>query len=463
MGSVLQKDRRDVWALSGQALWGYLSSLGLSIQELKLTAVDNLADDLGDGIKATRLIEDLHTIPGICEHAGYRHILNEIPDHLGMETGSILQSSPRANFFPFPYDWRRDNRVSAKELKKFIDKQLPIYREASGARKAQVILIGHSMGGLVARYYVEMLGGWESCRALITIGTPHRGAIGALDAISNGFKKRIDDFSDLVRSFSSTYQLLPIGQVVDVDGAFVRVAESPKPLPNVDQERAKEARDEFHVAMKEAHDKRKDQANYRQLLIPWAGTRQDTHQSARHMGNKVLPCYDPPLGLHADLADGDGTVPRVSATPPGLENKQLERFAVERHGWLTNDKITLDPLLSTLQQLGADEITSAMQGGSATAEPSIALGLRLESCVAEGATTVGVRVHGANDPFEVKLQITHRESRAQLDDRLITVQPGELALAEFDGLETGLYAVEVGAARRKYRGPTNVHGVFEVV
>jgi hypothetical protein len=35
------------------------------------------------------------------------------------------------------------------------------------------------MGGLVARYYLEVLGGWEKCRALFTFGTPHRGSLNA--------------------------------------------------------------------------------------------------------------------------------------------------------------------------------------------------------------------------------------------------------------------------------------------
>ena len=39
----------------------------------------------------------------------------------------------------------------------------------------QVDLVGHSMGGVVARYYVTLLGGSPRVRNLITIGSPHRG------------------------------------------------------------------------------------------------------------------------------------------------------------------------------------------------------------------------------------------------------------------------------------------------
>jgi triacylglycerol esterase/lipase EstA (alpha/beta hydrolase family) len=36
-------------------------------------------------------------------------------------------------------------------------------------------IIGHSKGGLIAAYYVKRLGGWRRTRAVVTLGTPHRG------------------------------------------------------------------------------------------------------------------------------------------------------------------------------------------------------------------------------------------------------------------------------------------------
>ena len=41
------------------------------------------------------------------------------------------------------------------------------------------VLIGHSMGGLVARQYVQELGGHELVDTVITLGTPHRGTYSA--------------------------------------------------------------------------------------------------------------------------------------------------------------------------------------------------------------------------------------------------------------------------------------------
>ncbi|MEU4652940.1 alpha/beta fold hydrolase [Streptomyces sp. NPDC023723] len=41
--------------------------------------------------------------------------------------------------------------------------------------KDQVDIVGHSLGGLIARYYVQRLGGDRRVRMLVTLGTPHTG------------------------------------------------------------------------------------------------------------------------------------------------------------------------------------------------------------------------------------------------------------------------------------------------
>jgi len=58
---------------------------------------------------------------------------------------------------------------AARRLGRFIDE----IRVATGA--AEVDVIGHSMGGVVGRYYVTLGGGDGIVRNLITIGTPHSG------------------------------------------------------------------------------------------------------------------------------------------------------------------------------------------------------------------------------------------------------------------------------------------------
>jgi pimeloyl-ACP methyl ester carboxylesterase len=49
--------------------------------------------------------------------------------------------------------------------------------EATGAN--QVHVVGHSLGGLVARYYVQRLGGDARVHTLVTLGRPHLGTMTA--------------------------------------------------------------------------------------------------------------------------------------------------------------------------------------------------------------------------------------------------------------------------------------------
>ncbi len=58
---------------------------------------------------------------------------------------------------------------SGKALQRFVEDVL--LRE----RAAEVDLVAHSLGGIVARYYIERLGGGQKIGRLVTIGTPHRG------------------------------------------------------------------------------------------------------------------------------------------------------------------------------------------------------------------------------------------------------------------------------------------------
>ncbi|MFF3862034.1 esterase/lipase family protein [Streptomyces sp. NPDC002209] len=69
------------------------------------------------------------------------------------------------NYSPFT----RDLRVTARHLARRVEELC----ERSG--QEQVDLVGHSLGGLVGRYYVQRLGGEARVRTLVTLGTPHSG------------------------------------------------------------------------------------------------------------------------------------------------------------------------------------------------------------------------------------------------------------------------------------------------
>ncbi|MCZ0987412.1 esterase/lipase family protein [Streptomyces diastatochromogenes] len=62
-----------------------------------------------------------------------------------------------------------DIRIAAELLGRHIEEICD--RTGSG----QVDIVGHSLGGLIARYYVQCLGGDLRVRTLVTLGTPHSG------------------------------------------------------------------------------------------------------------------------------------------------------------------------------------------------------------------------------------------------------------------------------------------------
>ncbi|MET7292153.1 alpha/beta fold hydrolase [Streptomyces griseoloalbus] len=62
-----------------------------------------------------------------------------------------------------------DVRIAAELLGRHIEQVC----ERTGSR--QVDVVGHSLGGLIARYYVQRLGGDTRVRTLVTLGTPHCG------------------------------------------------------------------------------------------------------------------------------------------------------------------------------------------------------------------------------------------------------------------------------------------------
>jgi pimeloyl-ACP methyl ester carboxylesterase len=136
------------------------------------------------------------------------------------------------NLYVWYYDWRRDNVETACLLADFVES----IRAATGAR--QVLLVGHSMGGIVVRYYLRYGGrdvlrgrdcpigngdrharvnrpGAEAVAGAVFLGVPHRGSALA-------FRTLVSDFTlwwvlpvtlrEPVFSMPSVWQLLPRGR-----------------------------------------------------------------------------------------------------------------------------------------------------------------------------------------------------------------------------------------------------------
>jgi pimeloyl-ACP methyl ester carboxylesterase len=120
----------------------------------------------------------------------------------------------------FTYDWRRCIADSARQLGEYLDE----LAKRRGDPEARFNLIGHSMGGLVARYYLrygdaEPACGlpvtWAGARRianLILVATPSGGSIPALDALLHGDRVGFSSTtlaSDVIGRMPAIYELLP--------------------------------------------------------------------------------------------------------------------------------------------------------------------------------------------------------------------------------------------------------------
>lgn len=428
-GSVLANAAgKEVWSTSAGAIWRAIKSFGGSIEDLELAT-----DGDPRGVQATRLMPDLTIVPGLIKIDGYTRIEEYLIAQLGLERGK--------NYVPFPYDWRLDNRINAKRLAEQALDRLKKWRASSGNAQAKLVLIGHSMGGLVSRYFLECLGGWRDARALITLGTPHQGSLNAVDFLVHGMKKGIGplglDLSPLLRSYPSVYQLLPIYRCIDTgDGApsLVKDAAAAGRLPNVHADRAQQARD-FHREIEDAQKRNARESAYAEngyRLVPLVGIEQPTLQSARVTGTGVELRRS--LEGHDDA--GDGTVPRVSATPIELEGQEREVFAAEMHGSLQNGDGTLANLKGMLLKPQTDL-------RKLRAELPTALSLDLDDVVLPGQPLT-VRVRAGEGNPRVEATLTHVPTGKTLAEPLVRAREPGWQQAEFD-LEPGTWRVRVQA------------------
>jgi hypothetical protein len=429
-GSVLANDKgQELWSPSAGSIWRAISSAGGSVTNLVLDA----GGDPG-GVTAPRLIPDVTIVPRFMKIDGYTRIEQYLIAQLGLERGK--------NYFPFPYDWRLDNRVNAKRLESQALSWLKQWRERHGGPSdARLILVGHSMGGLVSRYFLECLGGWEHTRTLITLGTPHRGALNAVDFLVHGMKRGIGpfglDLSPMLRSYPSVYQLLPIYPCIDNGGRkMLRVADAATAgaLPMVDPQRAADART-FHQEIEDAQTANAKTSAYVErgyTLLPVVGIEQPTFQSVKSSAGKadLLRSYD-----GQDMG-GDGTVPRVSGTPLELSDSEREIYAAEMHGSLQNADGALVNLKGVLTRRNINL-------GRFRAELPTALTLDLDDVVLAGEPLT-VRVRASEGNPAVTAHLTHMGTNTELHEVLGRSREPGWQQAELD-LEPGVWKVRVEA------------------
>ena len=150
------------------------------------------------GIVARGILQEVVIVPNLVKLEQYSRLGDYLVQDLGYERGK--------DFFEFAYDWRQDIRQSARQLAQFIEKL---------NARAPIKLIGHSLGTLVSRYYVERLGGRDRVERLILMGGPHLGTPAAVSSLLFGpdvlpFGIMGESLRKVISTFYTSYQILPV-------------------------------------------------------------------------------------------------------------------------------------------------------------------------------------------------------------------------------------------------------------
>lgn len=209
MGSgLLRPDGTRVWLNLRNAMGQYKLSLPLALP----------LSECGDDLTPGALLGTDEIVPrlfGFTEYYDLLELLTSVGFRPARETGAVGMVH-----HVFAYDWRRDLVESARKL----DETLEALADARGDRNTGFNIVGHSMGGLIARYYLRYgtaqpepgapvtWAGARRIRNLILVAVPNGGGIHALEALLLGNRVGLSYTtlaSAVVTRMPSVYQLLP--------------------------------------------------------------------------------------------------------------------------------------------------------------------------------------------------------------------------------------------------------------
>jgi hypothetical protein len=301
--------------------------------------------------------------------------------------------APDPTVLAVPYDFRRSVVAAAEWLDDRVRERLGLLWPGQD-HTGKVIVVAHSMGGLVARYWLGPGNAAPLCRALITLGTPHWGAPKALDVLANGISIKglhvLPRLRDVLRHWPSMAELLPRYQaVLDTtaagSGRLLYPHELNLPWP-VDATAAYRV----HTEIEQAWERLPRSAT---TVVPRVGYGHGTLRSCVWDGERVRVGTDAPvwprLGRwHAEL--GDGTVPAFSGVPvEDGDDPPDDLLVAYRHG-------PIGALVQVTDLVGRYEDRGTMRPFRGEERPAV-LGLDLDEVqVAGEAFEVSARVRGAD-------------------------------------------------------------------
>jgi len=210
---LLRPDGTQAWLNLGNA-FGYHDLL------LPLTLpLAKSRDDLRPGpLLGTDAV--LPRVFGFTEYADAVDLLEDAGFVTGRGAAPRPEGPARLDYHVFSYDWRRDLVESARALHHYLE----ALADERGDPEARFNLIGHSMGGMVARYYLRYgtaepgpdapvtWAGARRVKSLMLVATPNGGSIPALSAILNGERVGLSYTTlaaPVTSRMPSLYQLLP--------------------------------------------------------------------------------------------------------------------------------------------------------------------------------------------------------------------------------------------------------------
>lgn len=210
MGSGLRRpDGTPVWLNLRNAIGHFNLSLPLTLP---------LADSRDDLEPAALLIGTDARVPRMFGFTEYYDLL-EILEAAGFRPAPSAEPE-RPTYHVFTYDWRRDMVEAARRLHELLER----LAEERGDPDARFNVIGHSMGGMVARYYLRYgtaepaenqpitWAGARRIRNLVIVATPNAGAVHALEALLYGSRVGLSYTTlaaPVISRMPAVYQLLP--------------------------------------------------------------------------------------------------------------------------------------------------------------------------------------------------------------------------------------------------------------
>ena len=423
-----------IWAPSAGAVWKLLTG-GPSILDKVLP--EGIGDEHpGDGVEPVALMPDVHVLPGIWTPIrGYDVLVKSLETQ-----GYSRDGAGRApSLITYAYDWRLSNRYNGQRLKSVVEPALERLRGQGGAyADAKVVFICHSMGGLVARWYIEKCGGAEVTRKLITLGTPWRGATDALEQLVNGVKKGIGplslDLTAFSRSMPSLFQLLPEYACIAAGDGWVKTTEVP--VPNVSTAMVTDAM-LFHTDLQAAETARAASRTTTHMVV---GVRQPSQTTVTLRDGKAYTSQT----FGSDNDYGDGTVSLTGAV--GLGEALDTNLAVrvpEQHTNLQCNQVVLDQIQEILTAKPVRRRDELKDTRVRATVPDLVTGGRALKVTFDLESELG-----GDEPPRKAMAVTVRSSRGTVLARVEpTVRTGH-GVASFADLPPGTHTVVVEGAEK---------------